>query len=369
MKVVIVGGGIMGLSAAWALARRGHTPVVLEQGALPNPMASSVDQHRLIRYTYGALHGYAAMVGEAYAAWDRLWPDLGRRHAVDTGQLLIGPADDPWLVGSCRSLAMLGLPYQTVDERLATRFPMLATERLGHAVWTPSGGVLLAERIVADLARWLAEHDHPPRPHHRVVAIDPARAAVRVEGGDTVEGDAVLVTAGPWVGRLVPGVAERAVPSRQIVAYVEPPAELAEAWRQGPMITDVLTGETSVFYAVPPVAGTGLKFGDHRFSRAGDPDAPRTAEPEEAAAVLRLAGRRLAAIERYRLTEARVCFYDVSPDERFVAERVGQALALAGFSGHGFKFGAVIGERTAGLLTDGGDLPAFQRWLAGGVVG
>ena len=43
MKISIVGAGIMGLSAAWALARRGHTVQVFEQGDLPNPMASSVD--------------------------------------------------------------------------------------------------------------------------------------------------------------------------------------------------------------------------------------------------------------------------------------------------------------------------------------
>jgi hypothetical protein len=41
------------------------------------------------------------------------------------------------------------------------------------------------------------------------------------------------------------------------------------------MITDVLTSEQSIFYAVPPVADAGLKFGDHRFTRGGDPDADR----------------------------------------------------------------------------------------------
>src|SRR6185436_15299914 len=76
-RVLIVGAGIMGLCTAWALARAGVAVTVIEQAAVPNQRGSSVDQHRLIRYPYAAMRGYTRMVGEAYAAWDRLWRDLG----------------------------------------------------------------------------------------------------------------------------------------------------------------------------------------------------------------------------------------------------------------------------------------------------
>src|SRR6267378_5846255 len=62
MKAIIVGGGIMGLATAWALARDGHEVELLEQGALPNPLASSMDEHRLIRHPYGDRRGYARMI-------------------------------------------------------------------------------------------------------------------------------------------------------------------------------------------------------------------------------------------------------------------------------------------------------------------
>ena len=47
--------------------------------------------------------------------------------------------------------------------------------------------------------------------------------------GSIVGADAVIVAAGPWIARLVPGLAQRVTPSRQIVAYVEPPPGRAEA--------------------------------------------------------------------------------------------------------------------------------------------
>ena len=77
MKTIIIGGGIMGLATAWGLARQGHDVELFEQGPLPNPLASSMDEHRLIRHPYGTHAGYARMIDEAYAAWDLLWNDLG----------------------------------------------------------------------------------------------------------------------------------------------------------------------------------------------------------------------------------------------------------------------------------------------------
>ena len=72
MKVTVIGAGIHGLGAAWGCARAGHDVTVIEQGPIPNPAASSVDQHRLIRAPYGALEGYGRLIPEAF--------QIGRAH-------------------------------------------------------------------------------------------------------------------------------------------------------------------------------------------------------------------------------------------------------------------------------------------------
>src|SRR3546814_6212863 len=89
LKVIVVGGGIVGLSTAWALRRHGAEVTVVEQGPLPNPLGSSVDQHRLIRYAYGAQAGYTRMVHEAFHAWEAVWRDLGARLYSETGTLVL----------------------------------------------------------------------------------------------------------------------------------------------------------------------------------------------------------------------------------------------------------------------------------------
>lgn len=365
MKISIVGGGIMGLSAAWALARRGHVVRVFEQSRIPNPMGSSVDQHRLIRYPYGDQDGYVRMVAEAYPAWDRLWADLGRVLYVETGTLAFDHGSEGWAARSAASMDRVGIAYQRLSAAdAADRFPHLRFRGIDSVLYLPTGGTLLAEPIVAELERHLLVRAGIGIHHHeRVDAVDTEAGRITLASGREVVSDQVVVAAGPWATKLLPGLAARVTPSRQVLAYVEPPAHLAEAWAGSPMVLKI--GHDTGFYAVPPVPGTGLKIGDHRFALEGDPSAPRDLRPGEVDALLAEAREHVAELGSYRLAEAKVCFYDVEPQERFIAERLGaRAWVLSGFSGHGFKFGPLIGEKLAAAVE--GELPAekLADWAA-----
>jgi len=366
MRVIVIGGGIMGLACAWAMRRRGHDVALYEQGPLPNPFASSCDQHRLIRFTYGAMTGYARMVADAYAAWDRLWVDLGRSHYRPTGTLVVAREAGGWVERSIACLEQLALPVERwTAAELARRLPFLDLGTPRCALFTPTGGVLFAERILQDLARHLAAGGVTLHTRTPVAEIDPVGAAIRTADGREDRADALVIAAGAWAPALLPALAARVTPSRQVALYLEPPAGLQAAWAAAPMLLDQIEAAEGGFYAVPPVAGTALKVGDHGFSLRGHPDRERTPSAEERATVLALAGSRLRDLTRYRVLEARTCFYSVTADERFIVERCEQAWVLAGFSGHGFKFGALIGERVADALTGDESVAALAAWAAG----
>jgi glycine/D-amino acid oxidase-like deaminating enzyme len=168
MRVIVVGGGIMGLACAWALRRGGHQVALYEQGPLPNPLGSSCDQHRLIRFAYGAMTGYARMVTDAYAAWKRLWADLRQSHYVASGTLVVARTADDWVEQSIACLEQLGLPVERwTAADVAQRLPFLDLGTPRCALYTPTGGVLFAERILQDLVgllsrRGVALHRHVP---------------------------------------------------------------------------------------------------------------------------------------------------------------------------------------------------------------
>jgi glycine/D-amino acid oxidase-like deaminating enzyme len=366
MKVIVVGGGIMGLCTAWAARRAGLEPVLYEQGPIPNPLASSCDQHRVIRFTYGAMDGYARMVRDAYAAWDRLWQDLGRSHYHETGTLAVAREEDGWVRDSAAGLQAMAVPVQELGPaEIAARLPFLDLAGARFGLFTPTGGALFAERILADLARWLPEHGVPVHTGTRVEAVDPARAAIRTAAGAEDAGDALILTPGPWAPRLIPALRGRVTPSRQVVVYLEPPPEHLAAWCAAPMLLDQIEAARGGFYAIPPVGGTPLKIGDHGFSLSGQPEQERAPTPEDVQATLAMARTRLAGFERYRVREARTCFYSISAEERFIAEPLERAWVLAGFSGHGFKFGALIGEAMVEVLTGARAPAAMTAWAAG----
>jgi glycine/D-amino acid oxidase-like deaminating enzyme len=157
MKAIVVGGGIMGLSTAWGLARAGHDVELFEQGPLPNPLASSMDEHRLIRHPYGDHAGYARMIDDAYAAWDLMWADLGRCLYAATGTLALTGNGETWAARSAATLAAAGKPMtelKVADLRAASA---CSTQGVERAFWIDTGGVLFAQDIVAALARHLAQ--------------------------------------------------------------------------------------------------------------------------------------------------------------------------------------------------------------------
>ncbi|WP_439597445.1 FAD-dependent oxidoreductase [Falsiroseomonas sp.] len=363
-SALVLGAGVMGLSAAWALSRAGWAVRVVDQDPVPNPRGSSVDDHRLIRHAYGAALGYMRMIDPAYAAWELLFAEAGERPYVPTGVLALANAPGGWLAESQAALRGDGHAVQALAAaEVAARYPWLSPDGIASAFHLPTGGVLLARRIVELLARCLAARGVDIR-RGQALSVDPGHGAVTLADGTRLQADLLVVAAGPWAPRLLPDLATRVRPTRQIIIRLAPPPAFEAGWQAAPMLLDL--AEDGGFYAVPPVAGTPLKIGDHRFAPASDPDAPREASPAEAEAILHLARHRIRDLESYRVLSAAACYYDVEPGERFVVERLGErAFVMSGFSGHGFKFGALLGLALARAAGDATLAQGLPGWAAG----
>lgn len=358
---LILGAGIMGLSTAWALLREGFSVRIIDQAIPPNPLGASVDHHRLIRHAYGAQRGYMRMVDDAYAAWDALWADLGEVLHIPTGVLALDDTAGEWVRETRAALLEDGRPHENLSAaQVAARFPYLSGDGITDAFFCEAGGVLLADRIVAALARHIRARGAMIETG-RAVSIDAERAMLTLEGGATRGADVLVVAAGPWIPRLLPEVARRVTPSRQVVVRLQAPSD---AWAQAPMLLD-LAAEGG-FYLVPPVAGTPIKIGDHSFSLMGDPDEDRTPDPREVERIMAYARRRIPGLDGFAKLGAATCFYDVEPAERFVIEPLSpRSWVMSGFSGHGFKFGAVLGQRLAAAIAQPERAAELPAWAAG----
>src|ERR1044071_1081197 len=71
-KIIVVGAGISGVTAAIELKKRGHDVVLVDPGPLPHPLAASTDISKAVRAAYGADEDYTALAERAIKRW-RKW--------------------------------------------------------------------------------------------------------------------------------------------------------------------------------------------------------------------------------------------------------------------------------------------------------
>jgi glycine/D-amino acid oxidase-like deaminating enzyme len=367
-KALIVGGGIAGLSTAWALARRGVRVELFEQGPLPNPRASSYDEHRITRHAYGRMEGYAHLMPEAFRVWESLWQATGNCHYEPCGAVYFLRREDGWQDAVARSLGAMGIAQREIPlGDIERRFPMVNPDGLLKVVETEGAGMLFPIRILTDLVVLLGRLGVTLHTGALVSEIDPDRGTL-IANGATYGGDVVIVAAGAWADRLVPGLRGVGVPSRQAVLYLSPPADLADAWANAPVMLD--QSPDGGLYTLPPRRNTRLKIGDHLFSRTGDPDGDRVATDQDLARLWPAARAAYKQLDRYQVLEPKACFYTVTEHEEFLVHPTGPAgWLISACSGHGFKLGSLMGELVARAITgemNAADLPdlAAGRVLA-----
>jgi sarcosine oxidase len=323
-RVAVVGAGVMGCAAAWALAARGADVVVYEQFELDHARGSSHGRTRIFRLAYPEAE-WVELATEALAGWRDLEREAGTQLLELHGLLEVCSSE----VATSRDvLAAQGIEHRLLDAAAARKHGV-AVPRGWATLWQPEAGV-----VRADLAR-------------RAFL---AAARVRVEIGsriasvDEVDADVVVVTVGPWVTKLVPDVPVRV--TRETIAY------FARHGAPSPSIVelDEETRHHAMYALHDPVHG--LKAGAHHAGDVADPDVEQPPDAELVAAIAAWVRERLPDVDPEPLG-AETCLYTTTPDESFVLERRGRVVVGSPCSGHGFKFAPAIGRRLADLALSG----------------
>src|SRR6266567_8816061 len=72
LKIIVVGAGINGVTAAIELKKRGHQVTLVDPGPLPSPLAASTDISKAVRAAYGADEEYTDLAERSIKLW-RKW--------------------------------------------------------------------------------------------------------------------------------------------------------------------------------------------------------------------------------------------------------------------------------------------------------
>jgi sarcosine oxidase len=365
-RILIVGAGIVGLSVARAALRRGHAVTLIEQGEVPNPHAASHDQHRMIRMHYGAAEGYTRMVGQAFAAWETLWQEIGARHFADCGALAISASPGDYADATLAVFRRLDVPHEVLGAAEIERLcPHLRLPLTARGLLARPGGPLFADRILHDLARLVTRGGTAIMTRTQAVAVDETAGSVTTADGRVLAGDFVVVAAGAWLSGLLPSEYGTLPVFRQTLCYVEPPPVYRESWAAGPAI--VVLGERNV-YALPPLAGTGLKFGSGGRRRPGTPAEGFDEDLEQGRRVIDDFGPYLRDAQDYRPLRMQVGYYVMDDTRRFALHQARRRLVVTNCDGQMFKFGPLIGEHIMAAWDGETSFAELASWGAGSVA-
>jgi glycine/D-amino acid oxidase-like deaminating enzyme len=364
LKTIIIGGGIMGLCTAWALANQGEQVTLLEQYSLPNYACSSFDQHRVIRYPYGLEIGYCSMVNQAFQAWETLWQSLGQSYYIETATLDLSDTIGDLAELSRNTLDRLGIPYQIIEgKRIESHYPFLSSQNIRSALFVKQGGVLFADQIIKALCDYLPRQGVQLCPNVAVIDIDLEQKIVILKDGTRLRSDCLIIATGAWLNQLLPQYEQTIKSLRQVVAYFEPPEQWQTAWKNAPAI--LATGPDKR-YVIPPVAKTGLKFAAGKHTFISEPNGDRTVTAKEGRQVLDYFAPWFNLTVEYKFVEAKVCYYSMTKDTKFRLEPIGDHIwVFSACSGHGFKFAPLLALSLVETLRENKDPEHLINWAKG----
>ncbi len=366
-RIIVVGGGVFGLTAAIELRTRGYDVAVLEAGPVPHPRAASTDVSKVVRMEYGADESYMALMEQALLGW-RTWNDERRSDGLEplfheTGVLMV--SREPMSPGgfehdSHATLRRRGHEPERLDaEAIARRYPAWRPGAYVDGFFHARGGYAESGPVVA----WLADRARAAgvrvRPGEGVAALIERGGhvrGVRTRAGRRVEADHAVVAAGAWASRLLPGLADSIRPTGHAIFHLRPAHPEPFRARRFPVFTADIA--RTGYYGFPLHPGGFVKIANHGPGRPVDPDTPAAVTEEDEGRLRAFLADTFPSLTDAPVVYSRVCAYADTPDGDFwIApdpERPGLTVAGGG-SGHGFKFAPVLGALTANALEGRGD--------------
>ncbi|GAA0330975.1 N-methyl-L-tryptophan oxidase [Bacillus carboniphilus] len=347
-EVVIVGAGTAGMSAGMFLAKKGVKTLLIDAFDPPHNQGSHHGDTRIIRHAYGEGRFYVPLALRAQSLWEELEKESGETLFLQTGILGAGNTDSPFIKETVKSAKEYDLRLEVMNaEDIQKRWSGIQLPEDFIGCFEPNSGILLAEKCVAAFRKLALRYGADLWTYTNVEALKSQEEGIEIKTNKgKVYADRCIVTAGAWTSRLLHTLEIPLTPTRKTVSWFEADETRFNA--------NVFPGfffqlPTQSYYGFPSIDGCGVKLGRMDGGQSIDPDnMNRTfGDFEEDEGDVRGFLQEYMPAAAGKLKQGKVCIFTRTPDEHFIMDthpEYKNVLIAGGFSGHGFKFGSVMGE-------------------------
>ncbi len=368
--VIVLGVGSMGSSTCYYLASRGQRVLGLEQFNIPHDQGSHAGQSRIIRKAYFEHPDYVPLLERAYENWKNLEHLTGKQIYYRTGLFYAGKPDHVLIKGVRESAERYNLTVESLSaHEVKARFPQFQIPNGYDVLFEPDAGFVTPEKAVSLFAEEAIRMGAEIHTNEKVNSWTKEGEIISVvTDRSTYTCKKLVITVGPWAGKMIPGLSRHLTVTRQVIAWVNPKDVKSFEFGKFPcwLIDD--DKENGMYYGFPvlPVerfgAPAGLKVALHYPGVPSNPDAvDRNPSTDDEKIVINGLNKFLPG-GYSSMHVLKTCLYTNTVDENFVIDFLPgygqQVMIAAGFSGHGFKFVSVVGEIMADLtMTGKSELP------------
>ena len=351
-QIIIIGGGVMGASTAYHLAKRGCTDVVLLEKQEFFGMGATGKCAGGIRYQFStAINIQLSLL--SMPMLDRFEEETGQAISLRRDGYLFLLTNDHDVAAFRRNVALqhsLGVQTEWLDgDEVRRRVPVLAADDVLAGAFHGKDGLADPNSVVMGYVNGAKRLGAKALTGVAVTGIETQHG--RISGVVTDQGriacQMVVNAAGPWAG-VVSDMAGAPLPITPIRRQMLTTTALPELPHDFPFVIDF--AQSLYFHR----EGDGLLTGQSNpHEKPGfDESVDRDWEMEHMEAAI----RRLPLLERADRAAHWAGLYEVTPDAHPVigpAPQVAGYYVVAGFSGHGFMHGPGAGLLMSELLLDG----------------
>ena len=351
--IVIIGGGVMGCSILYHLARLGvPNSLLLEMDVLGS---GSTGRSQAICRMHYSNPVTASMAWESLKVFADFGDAVGGTSGfVKTGYLVVVGAIDR--AGLERNVAMqqelnISTSLITADD-LEELAPMIAVDDEEALAWEPESGYADSYLVTTSYAARAREMGAEIAMRSPAVGIEVSGDRVRavVTGEGRVETSTVVVAAGPWSRRELAkiGVDVPLTPVRHQVATLTRPVDRLP---HHPTVGDI---SQSFSFRPDGTSMTLVGFGEDEEVEVDSYN--QGVNMDEVADVLGRLTRRMPDMADSYFRGGWSGLFTCTPDWHPILDRVPEIEGLycaVGFSGHGFKLSPMIGRTMAELIVHG----------------
>lgn len=356
--VAIIGAGTMGMAAGAFLAKQQVKTLLIDAFDPPHNHGSHHGDTRMIRHAYGEGRQYVTLVKRAQQLWEELEQSSGYKIFEKTGVLGLGPKDSSFLLETIEAAKKYELPIEVFNAgEIKEKWPGISVPDNFIGCFEAESGLIYCENAIQAYKEIAIENGAQLVTHTPVQQID----MDTMDGVKIVTAEKefiakkVIVTVGAWAAKLLPTLNLPIQPVRKVVGWFETPDDMFGSANFPSFYID---DKDKMFYGFPNLNGSGLKVGRTDGGQEIEPDQhlQNFGQYETDEGDLRHFLGTYMPKANGTLREGKTCIYTLSTDHHFIIDHHPEndkVIIACGFSGHGFKFGSVMGEVLGQLAVKG----------------